>query len=209
MMLSMRWARRCRDHWRRTDDGTRALFGIVQGGVFPDLRRRSVEALREMDFAGTAIGGLSVGEPKSAMREILGCTSPLLPESRPRYLMGVGTPQDIIHAVACGIDMFDCVLPTRNARNGFLFTSQGRIVIKNAKYADDNGPLDPDCSCLTCRRYSRAYLRHLFMAGEHLSAILNTMHNISFYLDMLAKIRQAIQFNSFEKWLDFPENAAD
>jgi queuine tRNA-ribosyltransferase len=209
MQLSMRWARRCREHWRQTDDGNRALFGIVQGGMYPELRRQSVDSLLEMQFGGMAVGGLSVGEPKSEMKEVLEFTSPLLPEDKPRYLMGVGTPADIIHAVSCGIDMFDCVLPTRNARNGFLFTSEGRIVIKNARYAEDEGPLDPACTCLTCRRYSRAYLRHLFMAGEHLSAILNTVHNISFYLDMMSKIREAIQFNSFESWLDFPENAAE
>jgi queuine tRNA-ribosyltransferase len=201
MELSTRWAKKCRDQWRRTDDGSRALFGIVQGSVFPDLRRRSAEALNELDFPGTAIGGLSVGEPKDLMHEMVECTVPLLPWDRPRYLMGVGTPEDLVQAIAAGIDMFDCVLPTRNARNGCLFTSQGRIVIKNAAYAEDRGPLDPNCSCGTCRRYSRAYLRHLFLSGEHLSAVYNTLHNLTFYLDMMCKIRQAIELDFFDSWL--------
>jgi queuine tRNA-ribosyltransferase len=206
MELSTRWAKKCRDQWRRTDDGSRALFGIVQGSVFPDLRRRSAEALNELDFPGTAIGGLSVGEPKDLMHEMVECTVPLLPWDRPRYLMGVGTPEDLVQAIAAGIDMFDCVLPTRNARNGCLFTSQGRIVIKNAAYAEDRGPLDPNCSCGTCRRYSRAYLRHLFLSGEHLSAVYNTLHNLTFYLDMMRKIRQAIELDFFSSWLERWEN---
>jgi queuine tRNA-ribosyltransferase len=188
MRLSMRWARRCFDRWARVDDRTRGLFGIVQGGVFSDLRRQSVEALRELEFDGLAVGGLSVGEPKEEMFEVL-------------HEMGVGTPRDIVRAVALGIDMFDCVLPTRNARNGCLFTSTGRVLIKNARYAEDPGPVDHECNCSTCRRYSRAYLRHLFMAGEHLSAMLNTVHNISFYLDMMRKMRQAIASDSFGRWL--------
>jgi queuine tRNA-ribosyltransferase len=202
MELSMRWAARCRERWGREAKAPGGLFGIVQGGVHPDLRHRSVEALLKLDFDGIAIGGLSVGEPKDLMMEVLDATVPSLPWDRPRYLMGVGTPEDLIRGVALGIDMFDCVLPSRNARNGCLFTSQGRILIKNAAYADDEGPLDPACSCLTCRRYSRAYLRHLFMAGEYLSATLNTMHNISFYLDMMGKIRESIRSNSFGKWLE-------
>ncbi len=207
MELSMRWARRCRERWDRLGDGRgRALFGIVQGGVHPGLRERSAAALLEMDFDGLAIGGLSVGEPKQAMYETIAATVPLLPADRPRYLMGVGTPADLVRAVGMGVDMFDCVLPTRNARNGCLFTSRGRIIIKNAVYAGDDGPLDPDCSCLTCRRYSRAYLRHLYMSGEHLSAILNTVHNVAFYLDRMDKIRQAIAFNSYGRWLEKLEN---
>lgn len=205
MELSMRWARRCRERWRGHDDGAHALFGIVQGSVHPGLRRRSVEELIPMGFGGLAVGGLSVGEPRDEMIEVLEATAPLLPQDRPRYLMGVGTPEDIIRGVALGIDMFDCVLPTRNARNGCLFTSRGKILIKNAAYADDPEPLDPECNCPTCRRYSRAYLRHLFLAGEHLSAILNTLHNVSFYLDMMKKIRQAIEFNSYSKWLEIME----
>jgi queuine tRNA-ribosyltransferase len=206
MELSMRWAGRCVGRWRAEDnDGSSALFGIVQGSVYPELRARSVEALLALRTDGFAVGGLSVGEPKSAMAEVLECTLPLLPGDRPRYLMGVGTPRDIIRGVALGVDMFDCVLPTRNARNGCLFTSEGRILIKNAAYADDERPLDPSCSCLTCRRYTRAYLRHLYMSGEHLSAILNTMHNVSFYLDMMCKIRESIASNSYGKLLESME----
>ncbi|MGA2262372.1 MAG: tRNA guanosine(34) transglycosylase Tgt [Acidobacteriota bacterium] len=202
MELSMRWAARCRERWRSEAAVPGGLFGIVQGSVYPDLRQKSVQALLELDFDGFAIGGLSVGEPKDVMLEVLAGTVPLLPWNQPRYLMGVGTPEDLLRCVALGIDMFDCVLPTRNARNGCLFTSEGRILIKNAAYADDVRPLDPACSCPTCRRYSRAYLRHLFMAGEYLSATLNTMHNVSFYLDMMRKIRDSIQSSSFGKWLE-------
>ncbi len=200
MELSVRWANRCREQWRRYDNGSRGLFGIVQGSIYPDLRKRSAEALVQFGFSGMAIGGLSVGEPKDLMYEIVESTVPLLPWNQPRYLMGVGTPQDVIRSVAMGIDMFDCVLPTRNARNGCLFTSQGRILIKNAAYADDQSPLDPSCSCQTCRKYSRAYLRHLFLSGEHLSAVYNTLHNLTFYLDMMRKIRQSIELDSFGKW---------
>ncbi len=209
MELSMRWAGRCKQRWRIRDDESRGLFGIVQGSVFPDLRARSVRALREIGFSGYAIGGLSVGEPKEIMYEILGTTVPLMPQERPRYLMGVGTPMDLIRGVAMGIDMFDCVLPTRNARNGCLFTSQGRVLIKNAIYADDREPPDPECGCITCRRYSRAYLRHLFMSGEHLAAVLNTVHNISFYLDMMKKIRESIALNLFSTWLAVLEKWPD
>ncbi len=203
MALSMRWAARCRARWNESDQGSAALFGIVQGSVYPDIRNRSVEALLGLDFAGLAVGGLSVGEPKEVMFEVLDRTVPLLPCDKPRYLMGVGTPEDLVRAVALGVDMFDCVLPTRNARNGCLFTSQGRILIKNSRYADDEGPLDANCQCMTCRRYSRAYLRHLYMSGEHLSAVLNTQHNVSFYLDTMRKIREAIKFNSFGKWVEY------
>jgi queuine tRNA-ribosyltransferase len=209
MERSMRWARRCLQQWKVEDDGSRALFGIVQGGTYPELRKRSVAALIEIDFAGFALGGLSVGEPKDVMYETVDLASPLLPWERPRYLMGVGTPEDIVRTVGSGIDMFDCVLPTRNARNGCLFTSQGKILIKNARYAEDEQPLDPECGCLTCRRYSRSYLRHLFMAGEHLSAMLNTLHNLTFYLDMMHKIREAIASNSFGKWLERMKNGPE
>jgi queuine tRNA-ribosyltransferase len=201
MELSMRWAKRCREEWGRQDDGTRALFGIVQGSTYPDLRKRSAEVLGELDFSGTAIGGLSVGEPKDLMFEIVGSTVPLLPWEKARYLMGVGTPEDLVRSVAMGVDMFDCVLPTRNARNGCLFTSQGRLLIKNAAYAEDEGPLDPNCSCQTCRRYSRAYLRHLFLSGEHLYAVYATLHNVTFYLDMMRNLRHAIQLNFLGNWL--------
>lgn len=201
MELSMRWARRCRDRWRDHSDGATALFGIVQGGVFQDLRARSLGALHEMDFAGIAVGGLSVGEPKGMMYEVLDFTLPKLAWDRPRYLMGVGTPEDLLMGVSLGVDLFDCVLPTRNARNGCLFTSQGRILIKNAAYSEDPRPLDPECECHTCQRYSRAYLRHLFMSGEYTSAVLNTLHNVTFYLDLMRKIREAIASNSYGRWL--------
>ena len=203
MELSMRWAAKCREQWRRYDDGTRALFGIIQGSTYPDLRRRSAEALKELDFPGMAIGGLSVGEPKDLMYEVVESTLPHMSWEKPRYLMGVGTPEDLVRCVAMGVDMFDCVLPTRNARNGCLFTSQGRILIKNAVYAEDQSPPDPECSCLTCRRYSRAYLRHLFMTGEHLSAVYNTIHNVAFYLDMMRKIRESIELDFSGDWLEF------
>jgi queuine tRNA-ribosyltransferase len=209
MELSMRWAMRCREQWRKQDDGSKALFGIVQGGVYPELRKRSAEALNKMEFSGMAIGGLSVGEPKDLMVEIVESTAPLLPWEKPRYLMGVGTPEDLVRAVAMGVDMFDCVLPTRNARNGCLFTSQGRVLIKNAAYAEDEGPLDPNCSCPTCRRYSRAYLRHLFLSGEHLSAVYNTLHNLTFYLDMMRKIRQAIELDFLGNWLEQMEKGGE
>ena len=205
MELSMRWAAKCREQWRRYDDGTRALFGIIQGSTYPDLRKRSAEALTELDFPGMAIGGLSVGEPKDLMYEVVESTLPHMSWEKPRYLMGVGTPEDLVRCVAMGVDMFDCVLPTRNARNGCLFTSQGRILIKNAIYAEDQSPPDPECSCPTCRRYSRAYLRHLFMAGEHLSAVYNTIHNVAFYLDMMRKIRESIELDFSGNWLEFVE----
>jgi queuine tRNA-ribosyltransferase len=205
MELSMRWAKRGREQWRREDDGMRGLFGIVQGSVYPDLRKRSTEALLGMDFSGIAIGGLSVGEPKDLMYEIVESTVPLLPRDQPRYLMGVGTPEEIIRSVAMGIDIFDCVLPTRNARNGCLFTSRGRILIKNSIYAEDESPLDPNCSCQTCRNFSKAYLRHLFLSGEHLSAVYNTVHNLTFYLDMMQKMRQAIPPGFFNDWFELTE----
>jgi queuine tRNA-ribosyltransferase len=202
MELSMRWEKKCCEHWQRQNNDGQALFGIVQGSVYPDLRVRSVEALAGMGFSGMAVGGLSVGEPKDLMYEIVETTVPLLSWHKPRYLMGVGTPEDLIRCIGMGVDMFDCVLPTRNARNGCLFTSQGRILIKNAIYAEDRGPLDPECSCPTCRRYSRAYLRHLFMSGEHLSAVYNTVHNLTFYLDMMRKIRESIELDFFGSWLE-------
>jgi len=209
MELSMRWAARCAEEWNRFDNGGRALFGIVQGSVYPDLRRRSVEALADMGFAGLALGGLSVGEPKELMYDIVGSTAPLMPADKPRYLMGVGTPEDLLRCVAMGIDMFDCVLPTRNARNGCLFTSRGRVLIKNAVHAEDGGPLDPACGCSTCRKYSRAYLRHLFLTGEHLYALYATRHNLTFYLDMMRKIRDAIDFGIFGNWFGLMEKGED
>jgi len=209
MRLSMRWAARCAERWGAETVVPGGIFGIIQGGVFPELRRASIEALLGMGFDGLAIGGLSVGEPKDVMMEVLAATVPSMPEGSPRYLMGVGTPEDLIRCVALGVDMFDCVLPTRNARNGCLFTSEGRILIKNAAYTGDERPLDANCSCLTCRRYSRAYLRHLFMAGEYLSAILNTVHNVTFYLDTMSKIRDFIRSDSLGKWLESLKKRAE
>ncbi|MGZ5492869.1 MAG: tRNA-guanine transglycosylase, partial [Thermoanaerobaculia bacterium] len=174
-----------------------ALFGIVQGGTYHDLRKRSVEEVASLDFDGFAIGGVAVGESKPEMLDTMRFTAPLLPADRPRYLMGVGTPVDLLDGVEAGIDMFDCVMPTRNARNGSLFTSRGKVGIKNAKYADDEGPLDTNCSCLTCRTVSRAYLRHLYVNGEIAASVYNTIHNLAFYLDLMRGIRQAIASNQF------------
>ncbi|OGP80356.1 MAG: tRNA guanosine(34) transglycosylase Tgt [Deltaproteobacteria bacterium RBG_16_49_23] len=188
--LTTLWAERCLKE-RRKDDP--AFFGIVQGGMYRDLREESAGDLTRMDFQGYAIGGLSVGEPKSIMQNVLEWTAPVLPENRPRYLMGVGTPEDILHAVMQGIDLFDCVLPTRNARNGMLFTSKGKISIKQARYAEDPGPIDEACRCYACLNYSRAYLRHLYLANEILSARLNTIHNIYYYMKWMKGIRAAIQ----------------
>jgi queuine tRNA-ribosyltransferase len=166
--------------------------------VFPDLRERSVEGTLDVGFEAYAIGGLSVGEPVPLMYDIVEHTAARLPVDRPRYLMGTGMPDDLVESVARGIDLFDCVLPTRNARNGQLFTRQGPLAIKNARYAEDDRPIDPECSCPTCRRHSRAYLRHLFLAGEMTAATLNTLHNLHFYLDTMAAIRKAIAFGNFE-----------
>jgi queuine tRNA-ribosyltransferase len=193
MELTHRWA-------RRSVAGRRspvAVFGIVQGGVYLDLRKRSVETISAMDFDGTAIGGVSVGETKNEMMDVVSFTAPQLPADKPRYLMGVGTPEDLLDSVAAGIDMFDCVLPTRNARNGSLFTSLGKINIKNARYAEDDRPLDPACSCVTCSTVSRAYLRHLFVSGEIAASVYNTIHNVWFYLDLMRQVRQSIASNSF------------
>lgn len=190
MERTSRWAKRSLEVKRENDP---ALFAIVQGGVHRDLREKSAQTLVEMGFQGYAIGGLSVGEPKSMMSDVLEWTTPLLPENTPRYLMGVGTPEDIIHSVMLGIDFFDCVLPTRNARNGTLFTSSGKISIKQAQYAEDQRPVDETCACYTCRHYSRAYLRHLYLSKEILSSRLNTIHNLFYYISLLIKIKEAIQ----------------
>jgi len=194
MALTHRWAKRCRV--AKTGEG-QALFGIVQGGLYRDLRRASVEALAEIGFDGYAIGGLSVGEPKALMLETLEATAPLLPAGRARYLMGVGTPEDIVEGVHHGIDLFDCVMPTRCARNGLLFTNHGKVVIKNARYRTDQAPLDETCDCYTCRNFSRAYLRHLFIAREILALLLNTIHNVRFYLALMERIRTAIAGGAF------------
>ena len=178
-----------------------SLFGIVQGSAYLDLRKESAEQLVRMDFPGYAIGGLAVGEPKPLMYEVIDRVEPYLPEEKPRYLMGVGTPADLVECVALGIDMFDCVMPTRHARNGWLFTKDGHIVIKHAKYKEDPNPIDASCSCTVCRTYSRAYLRHLFMVNEILSSVLNTIHNLYFYLDTVRRIRQFIEFHQYDEIL--------
>jgi queuine tRNA-ribosyltransferase len=212
--LTERWAKRSKAHLHKlqSDPDTaeqagirivnsgQALFGINQGSVYLDLRQRSLEGLVETGFDGYAIGGLSVGEEKSAMFEVVSHVAPLMPGNCPRYLMGVGTPEDIVEAVALGVDMFDCVMPTRNARNGQLFTSKGRVNIANARYREDGRPIDEQCSCGVCARYSRAYLRHLYMSGEILSSVLNTHHNICFYLDTMNRMRQAIELGTFNEF---------
>jgi queuine tRNA-ribosyltransferase len=177
-----------------------AQFGIVQGGTSAGLRTLSAELTLEVGFEGYAIGGLSVGETPEEMYRTVEITAPLLPVTQPRYLMGVGTPLDLVECVARGIDMFDCVMPTRNARNGQLFTSEGILNIKNARFAEDDRPADPSCRCYTCRHFSRAYLRHVFVAGEILGSTLNTLHNLYFYLDTMRGIRDAIAFGTFEKF---------
>jgi queuine tRNA-ribosyltransferase len=207
--LTTRWARRCRDRLVALKEGRgpetfapvndgQVQFGIVQGGVYPDLRRESAAQLAELGFAGYALGGLSVGEPHEVMNDIVGAITPDLPADQPRYLMGVGTPADIVEAVGRGIDLFDCVLPTRNARNGQLFTRTGPLNIKNARFAEDDRPPDAECPCYTCRHHSRAYLRHLYVAGEMTASILNTLHNLAFYLDTMGRIRQAISFGTYD-----------
>ena len=189
-----RWAQRCKDVWLSEDPSReRALFGIVQGGLHPDLRERHAREITELDFPGNALGGFSVGESPEAMWEGVARATPLLPAQKPRYLMGVGTPEDLLRCAAAGIDLFDCVLPTRVARNGLLFTRKGRLQIKAARYAKDPGPADPDCGCYTCRTFSRAYLRHLFAAQELLALRLNSIHNLTFYLDLMAGLRGAIE----------------
>lgn len=199
MRMSARWALRSKSAFEQAANNN-ALFGIVQGGMFEDLREESCQALTDIGFHGYAIGGLSVGEPKEDMLRILAHTAPKLPVNAPRYLMGVGTPEDLVQGVSHGIDMFDCVMPTRNARNGWLFTQNGDIKIRNAKYRDDTGPLDPACQCHTCRHFSRAYLHHLHRANEITGARLNTVHNLHFYLDMMSQIRDALENGHFETW---------
>jgi queuine tRNA-ribosyltransferase len=189
-----RWARRCKETWLREDPARRrALFGIVQGGLHEDLRVRHAQEIGELDFPGTALGGFSVGEDPRAMWEGVARAAPILPAHKPRYLMGVGTPEDLLRCAASGIDLFDCVLPTRVARNGLLFTRSGRLQIKAARYAKDPRPADADCACYTCRTFSRAYLRHLFAAQELLAFRLNSIHNLTFYLDLMRGLREAIE----------------
>ena len=222
MEMTLRWAVRSRKHFEEhkqevpwfaeRGEQSQTLFGIVQGGMFPDLRRESAQRTVELDFPGYAIGGLSVGEPRPMTYEMVNAAIRFLPEDKPRYLMGVGTPEEIVHYVGQGVDMMDCVLPTRAARHGLLFTSEGRITIKNARYATDEGPLDPNCTCKVCARYSRAYLRHLYASNELLAQMLNTIHNLAFYLGTMRRARQAIksgQFASFVAGFDAPHLTAE
>lgn len=194
MAITTDWEKRSRAVPLKPHQG---LFGILQGGMYPDLRREHYEQLKDVDFEGWAIGGLSVGEPPALMYEVLDSAVPLLPQDKVRYLMGVGTPEDLVEAVYRGVDIFDCVMPTRNARNGTLFTSVGKLHIKNAKFARDQDPLDPACGCYTCRKYSRAYLRHLYVSGELLASRLNTIHNLHYYLSLMEQMRAAIAARKF------------
>ena len=210
MEMTLRWAARSKEYfeehkqevpWFAERSGeSQALFGIVQGGMFADLRRESAERTVELDFPGYAIGGLSVGEPRAMTCEMVNAAIRFLPEDKPRYLMGVGTPEEIVHYVAQGVDMMDCVLPTRAARHGLLFTSAGRVTIKNARYAADESAIDANCGCKVCARYSRAYLRHLYASNELLAQTLNTIHNLAFYLDTMRKARRAIQRGEFAEF---------
>jgi queuine tRNA-ribosyltransferase len=206
MRRSMEWARRCRERFASHAPEGRHLFGIVQGGVYADLRRESAERLVALDFPGYAIGGLAVGEPSALRDETIEQVEPGLPVDKPRYLMGVGTPADLVDCVALGVDMFDCVMPTRHARNGWLFTEGGHLAIKQSQYKEDPAPIDPGCGCPVCARYSRAYLRHLFMANEILSSILNTIHNLHFYLDTMRQIRRAIEERRYREFLEEHRN---
>ncbi len=198
MDLTSRWARRCKEHWLAEGPGTSTLFGIVQGGMYDDLRERSAGVITDIDFPGYAVGGLSVGEPKALMLEMGEASLSGLPDEKPKYIMGVGTPEDLVDLVSLGADMFDCVMPTRNARNGQLFTHRGAINISNARHRQDTGPVDPDCGCYTCRHYSRAYLRHLYMSKELLAYRLNTIHNIHYYTELMADVREAVAEDRFE-----------
>ena len=212
MEMTLRWARRSKDYFeahkhevpwfaeKTREYGSeqhQALFGIVQGGMHADLRKQSAERTVEMDFPGYAIGGLSVGEPREETWEMVNATIPLLPKDKPRYVMGVGTPEEIVQYVAMGVDMMDCVMPTRAARHGLLFTSEGKLNIKGARYAKDQGPLDPNCKCKVCSRYTRAYLRHLYASNEVLAQVLNTVHNLAYYLDTMRRVRHSIELREF------------
>jgi len=199
MRMSMRWAQRSRDEHNKLENSN-ALFGIIQGGMYEDLRDESLAGLDDIGFDGMAIGGLSVGEPKEDMTRILAHVAPKMPAYKPRYLMGVGTPEDLVRSVTAGIDMFDCVMPTRNARNGHLFTRFGDVKIKNARYKMDTGPLDPSCSCYTCTQFTRSYLHHLFRNGEILGGMLNTIHNLHFYQTIMAEMRAAIEAGRLTEW---------
>lgn len=198
MELTTRWARRCKDFWSRHAPSDRLLFGIVQGGMDPALRSQSAAELTEIGFPGYALGGLSVGEPTALMLEVAAASLPTLPSDKPRYIMGVGTPEDLVELTALGADMFDCVLPTRNARNGQLLTAFGTLNISNARFRLDTAPVDPDCDCYTCRHYSRAYLRHLYLNRELLSYRLNSIHNLHYYAGLMAAMRAAIEAGRFD-----------
>ncbi|HZU29182.1 MAG TPA: tRNA guanosine(34) transglycosylase Tgt [Bryobacteraceae bacterium] len=202
MRRTVRWARAAFAHYRRAGVESTALFPIVQGSLYKDLRAECATSVRELDADGYAIGGLSVGEPRNLSLDIAAFTAPLLPRDKPRYVMGVGMPEELPEYVARGVDMMDCVLPSRNARNGYLFTSEGKVVIKQARYRDDPGPVDSACACYTCRTFSRAYLRHLFRAGEILYSTLATLHNVRYYLDTMRQIRQAILFGRLPALLE-------
>jgi queuine tRNA-ribosyltransferase len=197
LALTVNWAKSCK---KAKTDTEQALFGIVQGGTYLSLRRQAVDQTVPIGFDGYALGGVSVGEPKEIMQEIAESITPLLPLDKPRYLMGVGTPEDIVFGVSCGIDLFDCVIPTRSARHGLLFTNSEKIVIKNARWREDNAPLDETCDCYTCKNYSRAYLRHIFVAGEILAMVLNSIHNVRYYMRLLEKIRRTLQENRFAEF---------
>lgn len=195
--LTTDWEKRSRAYELKPHQG---LFGILQGGMYPELRKLHYEMLKDVDFEGWAIGGLSVGEPPAMMYEMLDVSVPLLPKAKVRYLMGVGTPQDLVEGVARGVDIFDCVMPSRNARNGTLFTSVGKVHIKNAKYVEDNSPLDPNCDCYTCKGYSKSYLRHLFQAGEIFGSRLLTIHNLHYYINLMRQMREAILADRFDEF---------
>ena len=197
MEMSLRWAKRSQDEFARLENPN-ALFGIVQGGMFENLREASVEGLAALDFPGYAIGGVSVGEPKEEMQRIVAHTPHRLPAGKPRYLMGVGTPEDLIEGVAAGVDMFDCVMPTRNARNGHLFTRFGDLRIRNARYKQDEAPIDPSCGCVCCARFSRAYLHHLDRCGEMLGPMLASIHNLHYYVNLMREVREALDAGTFE-----------
>jgi queuine tRNA-ribosyltransferase len=199
MAMSLRWAKRCQDEFARLENPN-ALFGIVQGGMFENLRDESAAGLVDLDFPGYAIGGLSVGEPKADMQRVLAHTAPLLPTNKPRYLMGVGTPEDLVEGVANGIDMFDCVMPTRNARNGHLFTRFGDLRLRNARYREDARPIDETCGCHACAHFSRAYLHHLDRCGEMLGPMLTTIHNLAYYLNLMQEMRDALDQGRFAAW---------
>ena len=196
------WAERCLEAYGQLNDGSQVLFGICQGGVYPEIREEYARRLVDLDFWGYAVGGLAVGEPKGKMFEMVDVSTAVLPEKKPRYLMGVGFPDDMVEAVSRGIDMFDCVMPTRNARNGTVFTREGKIVLKNASQAREFSPIDPECGCPACRNYTKAYIRHLFQAGEILAPRLATMHSIYFYLQIMREMRAAILEDRFPEWRD-------